>query len=59
MNARSPGSTPGRCKLLNPGAALQPIAGQRPQEVHAIPVGAGLPAMGRKAAPLFLGDHCA
>ncbi|PTU53039.1 hypothetical protein DBB42_06555 [Pseudomonas plecoglossicida] len=61
MNARNPESIPGRCRLLNPGAALQPNRDARPlpQEI-AVPCGSGLASrMGRMAAPLFLGDYCA
>ncbi|AVH36390.1 hypothetical protein AL532_08755 [Pseudomonas monteilii] len=61
MNARSPESIPGWCKLLNPGATLQAIRGTRPLlQGIAIPCRSGLvPRMGRNAAPLFHGPYCA
>ncbi|QCI15140.1 hypothetical protein E6B08_28940 [Pseudomonas putida] len=61
MNARSPEHIPGRCWLLNPGAAVQPFRGARPlPHWIAIDCGGGLASRkGRKAAPLFLGAYCA
>ncbi|NVN62857.1 hypothetical protein FGL97_06330 [Pseudomonas putida] len=61
MNALSPETIPGRCKLLNPGAAWQPIRDTRPlPQGIMVPCGVDpVPRMARNAAPLPFGPYCA
>ncbi|OWQ35703.1 hypothetical protein CC207_12615 [Pseudomonas sp. DrBHI1] len=61
MNARSPGALPGRCRLLNPGAAAQPFRDTRPLlQGIADSCRSGLVSRkGRTAAPLLHTAYCA